>query len=103
KRRDAASTVKNEQSSNHQVLQAAGAVAEAVDADAHALEHGQVQVGDGRIARIADMTVRAERSASLACEENGEVVVVVAVAVEVARAVENHAVVEQRALAFADG
>ena len=56
-----------------------GAVAEAFLFDAHAVEQGEVEVAHGGFARETDVTALCEGAAAAACEDNGEVIVIVAV------------------------
>ena len=80
----------------------AGAVADEGDAHIHALEERGPEIGHGRFVFEAHMASGGDCATAVACQQDREVVVVVAVAVDVAAAL-GDAVVEQRAVAFADG
>src|SRR5690348_2299679 len=85
-----------------QPLETPGRVTDAVDVDLHAVEHRHPEVIERRVLRIADVAARRERPAAAAREEDRQVVVVMGVAVGVAAAVGDHAVVEQCAVPFGD-
>src|SRR5947207_379573 len=63
------------------VLQLAGAVANALGRHAHAVEHGEVEIGHRRFSLQLDVATRSQRAATATGQQDGQVVVVVAVAV----------------------
>ena len=85
-----------------QFLEFAGAVAELDVADVHAIQHGDPEVVQRGFLAVLNAATLANRTATAASEENGQVVVVVAVTVAVTRTVDDHRVVEERAVAFLD-
>ena len=89
--------------STEQSRQAARAVAKAVFMDAELIQHGKVEVGHRGFEVVAKVTAGLEGAAGFAGEEDGEVFVVVAVAVADSGAVKNHAVVQKAAISFGDG
>src|SRR5262249_29660059 len=74
-----------------QIRQPTRAVAEVRQVRPHAVHQLNVEVGDRRVARVADVPARFNGAAALAGQEDRQLVVVVAVAVAVAAAVQDHA------------
>src|SRR5262245_7190952 len=85
-----------------QAAQPAGAVAEGINADAGSIQHRQVEIHQRRLTAEAQVLARVEGTAALAGEQDWQLVVVVAVAVTVARAVDDHAAVQKRAVPLLD-
>ena len=69
--------------------------------DPHAVEQGQVQVHQRRVLREPQVATGLQRPAAVAGDEDRQVVVVVTIAVAVAGAVHDHAMIEQAAVALA--
>ena len=89
--------------STEQSGQASCAVAKAVFMDAELIQHGEVKVGHRGFKVVAKVTAGLKGAAGSAGEEDGEVFVVVAVAVADSGAVEDHAVVQKATVSFGDG
>src|SRR5437879_1811574 len=85
-----------------QHIQAAGGIAKGFGADAHAVQHGHEEVVHRRVVRILNVAAGLDGARALACEEDRQVIVVVAVAVAQARAVDDHGVVQHRAVVLFD-
>ena len=66
--------------------------------DAHAIEQGQVQIVHGCFSRIRDVL-----AAGLAGEEDGEIIVLVLIAIAQAAAVDDLRVIEQSTVAIRNG
>ena len=66
------------------------------------MQHGNVQIRDRRVEGVLHMTAGVQRAAAFAEQQDRQLVVVVAVAIPDAGAVEEHHVVEQGAVAFFD-
>src|SRR5581483_7937644 len=77
-----------------QPFQQAGAVAQLVGADAHAVEQGQPEVVQRRLALVLDVPAGLQAATALAGDEDRQVVVRVPVAVADRAAVRHHAAVE---------
>src|SRR5262245_8384531 len=88
---------------SRKVFELAGTVTQPVHMNIHAVQHAQEQIRQRRFPPVNNVPPRFQRAAALAGDEDGQVVVVVPVAVAVAAAVDEHALVEQRAVAFANG
>src|SRR5579884_1381510 len=86
-----------------QLLQTACAVADGLGMNAHTVEQGEEQVRHRGSVRVVQMTPRFDRARALAGQQDRQVVMVVAVAIADARAVDDHRIIEQRTLALADG
>ena len=89
--------------STEQSGEAARAVAKAVFADAELIQHGEVEVGHRGFEVVAEVASGLKGAAGFAGEEDGEVFVVVAVAIADSGAVEDHAVIQKAAVSFGDG
>ena len=76
------------------------AVAERVLMYAHAIEHRQIEIGQGRILGELQMAAGFQAAAAFSRQQNRQLVVVVAIAVADGRAVQNHRIVEQRSRSF---
>ena len=85
-----------------QSRKASRAVAEVRHLGVHAVEYGNPEVVQRRFFAVFDVPARLDRAAAAAGEQNRQVVVIVGVAVGVAAAVDDHAVVQQRAVALLD-
>lgn len=85
-----------------QVLENAGAIAKARGGDAHSIHHGEIEVVERGVLGIADVSPGLEGGSPCPGKEDGKVIVVVAVAIANAASVEDHALVEECALAFGD-
>src|SRR5258708_39131845 len=88
---------------NLDFFQLAGAVADAVSGDADSFEHREVEICHGRLAAQADVAARGEGSAATASQADRQVVVTIRVAIADPCAIDNHAVITHRALAFPHG
>ncbi len=74
-----------------QPVQKSGAVAQARSRGAGAVEHREPKVGERRLRWIPNVPARADGTASLAGQEDRQIVVIVAVAVAEGATVGNHA------------
>src|SRR5690606_16776164 len=77
----------------------AGAVAVLFHRYAGAVQHGQKQVGNWRVVRVLEVLSATHAAGATADDDRGQREMVVRVAVRHVRAVEDHAVLEQRVLA----
>src|SRR6266487_1452975 len=84
-------------------LQLPCAVTDALSGDTHPVQHGEVEVGHRRLLVEFDVATRSQGAAATPGHENGQVVVVVTVAVADRAAINNHAVVEQCPFGFLHG
>src|SRR5262245_8289808 len=75
-------------------------IADALGFYVHALEHGEVEIGHRGFFVEIDVPAGRERAATMTREQNWQVAMIVAVAIAYGGAINNHAVVEERALAF---
>ena len=82
--------------SRQQSRQRLGAIAEAVDGNVRLLEHGQEQVGHRGLGPALVMLAGPQGSSPFADQDDGQVDMVVPVAVADAAAVEDQGIVEQR-------
>src|SRR5438132_784944 len=82
--------------SSFQTFESSGGIADGIDVDLHAVEHRHPEVVERRVLVVTNMTAGLDRAATAAGQEDGEIVVVVGVAVGVTAAVGDHAVVEER-------
>jgi len=80
----------------------AGAVAKRIEIHIHPIEQRKPEVVERRFVVVTNVAARLQRSSTLAGDENWQVVVVVGIAVGVAAAVGNHAMIEQRSVSFFD-
>src|SRR5204862_2759517 len=78
----------------------AGAVAEAVLLDAHAVHEGEPEIADGGVVGEDDVAAGVDGAAAFAEEEGGDIDVGVGVAVGHAGAIDDHGVVEEGAFAL---
>ena len=85
-----------------QPLQHSRAVADAFGGHVHSLQHGQKQIGHGRVLGDADVPARLQGAATAARQQHGQIVMRVFVAICETTAIDDHALVEQRAIAFPD-
>ena len=83
--------------------EATGAVSDGFGVDAHAVQEGEEQIVEGRILRESEvLALLFKRSRAAARQQDRQVIVVMAVAVADACAVDDHGVVEQGAVGFVD-
>ena len=78
----------------------ARAVVEGICRGTHLVEHGDEQIVQWCILRVLDVTTRTNQTTTASSQQDGQVFVVVLVAVADATAVNDYGIVEQRAVAF---
>src|SRR6266516_7057191 len=74
-------------------LQLPCAITDALSGDTHPVQHREVEVGHRRFFLELEMATRSQGAAATPSHENGQVVVIVTVAVANRAAIDNHAVV----------
>src|SRR5262245_22345350 len=80
------------------LLESSVGIAETLERHAHFVEQGRPEIRQRRTRRESQMTSTPYLTAS-ACEQKGEIVVIVKIAVADARPVNDHRVIQQRAVA----
>ena len=85
------------------IIQLAGAVAESVHRRSSPVEDGEIKVGHGRVLRIFHVPACLNCAAAFASEDDWQFVMIVTIAITDAAAVNDHAIIQQTAFAFADG
>ena len=88
--------------SDVQFSQSPGAVAQRVDGGNGVVEQGEIEVVERRLGFEFEVPVGLDGAAAVAGEEDGQIVVIVAVAVADAAAVDEHRAIEERRFALAD-
>ena len=83
-------------------LEEARAVTKRRTLDARLLQHGQPQIGQGRFLGVDNVTVAHYTQFVASQDGNGKIIVVMAVAIRITRAIGDEAMIQQRAFPLTD-